>query len=351
MFKPLKEHRLLQAIARTNRPYKDVKEAGLIIDYIGILNDLQKAFQLYVDDRFFTKREIDIILADLDQIKIEFSEILQRMLSTFKGIPLNNYQRGTLLDAVRILSSDENLLKAFLDDFKAIRKKFELLSSEQIKAETLSHYKWLIAIHTYYTIQVEGRKTEEERKIEKYEERYLTKTIKIAHRTTEIERIKKDLPRIEFDENYLTNLNDKLKDKKDKAANIVFALNKFVLVDKDSRPVYEGLVEKVQRLMDKWKQKNENFEEMYQEGASIINEMNRNYKRQKDLGMSDSEYAVLLTLEKIWNDDGLVDDSKRLINKLKENGLLFHGSFEQKSSSKEIDRDPAFHKEKLCITI
>jgi type I restriction enzyme R subunit len=35
--KPLKEHRLLQAIARTNRPYKGLKEAGIIIDYVGIL--------------------------------------------------------------------------------------------------------------------------------------------------------------------------------------------------------------------------------------------------------------------------------------------------------------------------
>jgi type I restriction enzyme R subunit len=34
--KLLKKHRLLQAIARTNRPYKDLKEAGLIIDYVGI---------------------------------------------------------------------------------------------------------------------------------------------------------------------------------------------------------------------------------------------------------------------------------------------------------------------------
>jgi len=34
--KPMKEHKLLQAIARTNRPYKDIKEAGLVIDYVGI---------------------------------------------------------------------------------------------------------------------------------------------------------------------------------------------------------------------------------------------------------------------------------------------------------------------------
>ncbi|MEW6002140.1 MAG: HsdR family type I site-specific deoxyribonuclease, partial [Nitrospirota bacterium] len=41
--KLLKEHRLLQAVARTNRPFKDLKEAGVIIDYVGILKEFKKA--------------------------------------------------------------------------------------------------------------------------------------------------------------------------------------------------------------------------------------------------------------------------------------------------------------------
>jgi len=41
--KPLKEHRILQAIARTNRPFLN-KKFGLIVDYIGILKELEKAF-------------------------------------------------------------------------------------------------------------------------------------------------------------------------------------------------------------------------------------------------------------------------------------------------------------------
>jgi len=49
--KPLKEHRLLQAIARTNRPFfrsgENVKSAGLVIDYIGIFKELRKAFDIY----------------------------------------------------------------------------------------------------------------------------------------------------------------------------------------------------------------------------------------------------------------------------------------------------------------
>jgi type I restriction enzyme R subunit len=46
--KPMKGHNLMQAIARVNRVYKD-KEGGLVVDYIGIANDLKKALSLYTE--------------------------------------------------------------------------------------------------------------------------------------------------------------------------------------------------------------------------------------------------------------------------------------------------------------
>jgi type I restriction enzyme R subunit len=46
--KPMKGHNLMQAIARVNRVYKD-KDGGLVVDYIGIANDLKKALSLYTE--------------------------------------------------------------------------------------------------------------------------------------------------------------------------------------------------------------------------------------------------------------------------------------------------------------
>lgn len=47
--KPLKGHTLIQAIARVNRRYKD-KEGGLIVDYIGVADNLKKALAIYTSD-------------------------------------------------------------------------------------------------------------------------------------------------------------------------------------------------------------------------------------------------------------------------------------------------------------
>lgn len=46
--KPMQGHNLMQAIARVNRVYKD-KDGGLVVDYIGIANDLKRALSLYTD--------------------------------------------------------------------------------------------------------------------------------------------------------------------------------------------------------------------------------------------------------------------------------------------------------------
>lgn len=76
--KPMKGHNLMQAIARVNRVYKD-KEAGLIVDYIGMAAELKSALSQY------TKRDQDKI-PDLGQalsIALEKLEIMRDMFYGF----------------------------------------------------------------------------------------------------------------------------------------------------------------------------------------------------------------------------------------------------------------------------
>ena len=85
--------------------------------------------------------------------------------------------------------------------------------------------------------------------------------------------------------------------------------------------------------MNKWKQKNENFDELYNEGSTttIVREINERYDRKKELKLSGSEYSVLSVLEEKWKEPNLVDDAKSLLRILGSNNLLFPGSFQQKS--------------------
>ncbi len=325
--KPLKEHRLLQAIARTNRPYKDVKEAGLILDYIGILKEFKRAFEIY------SKEEIKGALYNIEDIRKEFVELVNQMLDIFKDIPKNEFDRKTLLKAIEILTSDEEKSKKFLKNYKSLRKIFELLGPDVIKVRLFSEYQWITAIHTYYIrLVLRSQPTEKG-----YVQKYFDKTIKVIHKITELEGIKESLPIIEFDEDYLNELDEKVKSKQEKAANIVFTLNRFVLVDKYKNPVYESLSEKVERLLKVWKEKTKDFEKIYSEGVKITKEINSLWSRQKKLNFSDMEYSLLLDLEKIFGkDEKLIKDIKELSKLLQEH--IFPGWINQPTARKNVER-------------
>ncbi len=66
MDKPLKEHTLLQAIARTNRVSDAKKKNGLIVDYIGVSQKLDEALESYrAEDVQNAMRELDGLRAEL----------------------------------------------------------------------------------------------------------------------------------------------------------------------------------------------------------------------------------------------------------------------------------------------
>jgi len=83
--KSLQEHSLLQAMARVNRLYDAGKTFGLIIDYIGILKNLQKALEI------FESEDIEEYTSALDSLDGELIEldsrdkVLMDLIKEFKG--------------------------------------------------------------------------------------------------------------------------------------------------------------------------------------------------------------------------------------------------------------------------
>ena len=322
--KPLKEHRLLQAVARTNRPYKDLKEAGLIIDYVGVLKELKKAL------RFYNEEDIRQALTGFDGLREEFVSILNELLEILKDVP-RNFEREALLKAVDVLTTDRGKEKVFIERFKNLRRLFELLGPDNIKLDYFEEYKWVSAVYTYYM------KLVQQPPIEGTVERYFQKALKFIHESVEITKLEEELPVISFDEGYLRLLEEKVKDRKEKAANILFTLNRLVLVDRHKNPVYESLVERVERLLELWKEKNKNYERIYKEGVEVIDKITSLTKRQKSLGLSALEYSLLLALEERFGEDRvLLNEVKNLSEGIKD--YMFPGWFNQPVVEKKVER-------------
>ena len=299
--KLLKEHRLLQAIARTNRPYKGLKEAGIIIDYVGVLKEIKKALEIYNEE------DIKHALLSLDNVREEFKNLICEILEIFVKVP-RSYDRESLLKAIEILTTETEREKSFIEKYKNIRKIFEILGANEIKIEYLEDYKWITAVYTYYMKVVIQKPP-----IESYVEQYYDKTVKFIHQSTELKKLETGLPEVSFDEKYLQTLEEKVKSKKEKAANILFTLNRLVLVEQHKNPIYESITDKVQRLLKNWKEKTQNYENIYLDGIEIIKEIERLSERQRSLNLSKLEYSILLVLE---NEFGKDEKSKFQENEL-----------------------------------
>lgn len=115
--KPLKNHGLMQAIARVNRVYKD-KPAGLIVDYIGIAENLKKALAMYDSD---VQRDT---LLPLDEVIVEMNQMHQKVREFFgeldysgwrhkKGIELAELFQSAINEVITLdgLLSDERKMK------------------------------------------------------------------------------------------------------------------------------------------------------------------------------------------------------------------------------------------------
>ena len=323
--KLLREHRLLQAVARTNRPFKDLKEAGVVIDYVGILREFKKAFEMYSEE------DIKGALFSYDSVREDFVNLAKEIVEMLGGVP-KDYERETLLKAIEVLTSDEEKEKEFGEKYRNLRKTFELLGPDEIKLEYFEDYKWISAIYTFYMKMVIQKPA-----YEGYVQKYYDKTVRFIHKATEIEKLERDLPIVAFDSEYLKALEEKVKNRKEKAANILFTLNRLVLVERHRNPVYESLVEKVERLLELWREKTKDYERIYTEGVKAIKEINQLFSRQKSLNFSDLEYALLLEIEKKVKGGGFEKVVKELSKSLEKH--MFFGWINQITVKKEVERE------------
>ncbi|MGC6408905.1 type I restriction endonuclease subunit R [Bisgaard Taxon 45] len=136
--KPMRGHNLMQAIARVNRVFKD-KPGGLVVDYIGIANELKQALHTYTNAKGRGKPTIDteeafaVLLEKMDAIAGMFATPLEG-----KALDISQFETKAMSllpkAANHILGLDEGK-KRFADLVLAATKAYALCATlEQAKA-------------------------------------------------------------------------------------------------------------------------------------------------------------------------------------------------------------------------
>jgi type I restriction enzyme R subunit len=195
MHKPLKEHRVLQAVARTNRPFQN-KKFGMIVDYIGILDDLESAYGSFEAS---DAMELKVVFRNLEKEYLAFKKLLDSALEIFTGIRRENTHQSLEAALNRLL--DPETARKFESIIRDLMRSYEMLKGEAFLRESLEAYSWLIKPYIAYNKKYKKRNVDELRV-----ERLSKKTKQLIQGTIDIKEIEQKYPTLEIDDNYLKTL-------------------------------------------------------------------------------------------------------------------------------------------------
>lgn len=124
VYKPMRDHNLMQAIARVNRVFPE-KAGGLIVDYVGIAAALKEAMKRY------TKRDRDNYGNNdiKERAYSEFKEKMEICHDLLHGYDYSNFHHGTPMERAQLIKGGVNFLIApnKADDCKEFVKNAALL--------------------------------------------------------------------------------------------------------------------------------------------------------------------------------------------------------------------------------
>lgn len=187
--KPMRDHNLLQAICRTNRIFPN-KTHGLIVDYIGIFDDVAQALD-------FDEKAVQQVITNLDEVKKELPKQIAKCLTFFPNVDRTVGGYEGLIAAQDCLPSNEKR-DAFAAEYSLLGRIWEGLSPDPCLSLYETDYRWLTQVyesvkppsgHGKLLWHVLG-----------------TKTIDLVHENTSLYTIRDDLETLVMDADVLESV-------------------------------------------------------------------------------------------------------------------------------------------------
>lgn len=142
--KPMRDHTLLQAIARVNRPYENeaqemVKPHGFVLDFVGIFDKLERALA-------FDSEEISAIIKDLALLKQLFKAKMESKAPGYLRL-LTHYFNDKDVDNLIEHFRDKDRRKEFFKEYKEVEMLYEIISPDAFLRPFLEDYTTWSAIY------------------------------------------------------------------------------------------------------------------------------------------------------------------------------------------------------------
>jgi type I restriction enzyme R subunit len=282
--KPMRDHVLLQAIARVNRPYVDErgvqKRTGLVVDFVSVLRDLQKALKFDAQDVHGVIEDLDVLFQDF-KVKIAAAE--QAYLT------VANLDDDAALEAVvfgRFVDLQER--KAFFDAWKELEVLWEILSPDAGLRDHIDAYRLLgqlyEAVRAAYAPKIG----------------FVADLAYKTRRLIEANAVQLGLGRLQrsvvFDAATLTALRSEAGPAEGKIHNLLRGLQKEIDDDASRAPVLQPFKDRADRILKDLESRRTDGLTAIDLLAVVAQEKDAALKAAADSGLSPRAFAVAWTL-------------------------------------------------------
>ena len=137
--KPMKDHNLLQAICRVNRTFGQAKTHGLIVDYIGIFDDVAQALD-------FDEKAVQQVVSNIDELRKVLPAQIQTCLAFFPNVDRSVGGYEGLMAAQQCLPNNE-VRDKFAGEYTVLGNIWEALSPDPCLSAYAKDYKWLTQVY------------------------------------------------------------------------------------------------------------------------------------------------------------------------------------------------------------
>lgn len=279
--RPLKEHTLLQAIARVNRTSGDTKKCGYVVDYYGVLDFLEEALAI------FDKEELGSPMESMDGLYNEMLSYRENVMRMFTGI-----NKDSIDDLVKVLEPEDKRA-----EFEVAYKKFlgtvESLMPGHVGTDILNDVKWLSYIRAAAKMRFNPEQKLDIRDCGEKVKQIISEHLSSSGVIQWIE------PITLFEDDFQMKLESNMSDEAI-ASSMEHAIKNVINVKMEENPIYyTNLFEKLQQILEETK--NDWVEKKARLSEFINRDVNKGEQNEaQELGLTKREFPIFVTLRKTF---------------------------------------------------
>jgi type I restriction enzyme R subunit len=301
--KPMRDHVLLQAIARVNRPYEDVdrrKVAGFVLDFVGIFDKLEKALA-------FDSNEIEGVVENLDILFQRFDALMAQGQADYLPL-ISDRTDDKAAEAVINHFRDPELREGFYAYFRELEEVYEILSPDARLRPHIDNFAALGSIYRLLRASYEPHID--------LSRSFLRKTEALVQRLTESGEILDPDEVYELGEGALQAIADSDKPDTVKVFNLVKLLERLTREEGAAAPHLIPIGQRAQEIVKAFEQRQIDTQEALAELQRLLGEVDAAKVEQEQSDLSPDSFAVywLLARKEIPQSDEIAHTAQQAFN-------------------------------------